>query len=196
MCACYAGRVANRAPKDHEGDHEERMEVHAGQLVPKEAARFEHNDAQRGIAAALSVPFQRRSGHGGPGGWWIAVEPEVANPGWMFLHDLAGWRRDRVPDKPRGRPVRERPDWVCEILSSNRKLDIVTKFEILARAGVRHYWLVDVDARELVVHRLEETKWVRAGAFLANEPGQRARIEPFDAVERELGVLFGDDPSE
>ncbi len=61
---------------------------------------------------------------------------------------------------------------------------------------MRHYWLVDVDARELVVHRLEGSASVRVAAFVANEPGQRARIEPFDAVELEVPVLFGDDPSE
>ena len=69
--------------------------------------------------------------------------------------------------------MRERPDWVCEILSSNRKHDTITKFEVLGRAGVRHYWLLDVDARELVVHRLEGDNWVRVGSFVANEPGQQ-----------------------
>jgi Uma2 family endonuclease len=120
----------------------------------------------------------------------------VAYPGWTFQHDLAGWRRDRVPEKLSERPVRETPDWVCEILSSNRRHDTVTKFEVLGRAGVRYYWLVDVDARELVVHRLEPAGWVRTATFLANEPGVRARIEPFDAVELEVAVLFGDEPSD
>ena len=72
----------------------------------------------------------------------------------------------------------------------------MTKFEVLARAGVSHYWLIDVDARELVVHRLEESKWVRAAAFSEVEAGQRARIEPFQAEEIEVAVLFGDDPSD
>jgi Uma2 family endonuclease len=85
---------------------------------------------------------------------------------------------------------------VCEILSSNRRHDTVTKFEVLGRAGVRHYWLVDVDARELVVHRLDPAGWLRVGAWVAAEPGLRARIEPFDAVELEVAVLFGDDPSD
>ena len=179
-----------------DGDQDERLELHGGQVVPKEAARYEHSDAQSGLAATLRLPFQRQSGRGGPGGWWIATEAEVAYPGWTFLHDLAGWRRERVPVKPSGRPVRETPDWVCEILSTNRRHDTVTKFEVLGRAGVRHYWLVDVDARELVVHRLEPAGWIRAGAWLANEPGLRARIEPFDAVEIEVAVLFGDDPGD
>jgi hypothetical protein len=180
-----------------ESDVDERLEVHAGQHVPKEAARYEHSDAQLGVGSALRGPFQRPSGRGGsPGGWWIATEAEVTYPGWTFLHDLAGWKRDRVADKPTGRPVRVVPDWVCEILSTNRKHDTVTKFDVLGAAGVRHYWLLDVDARELVVHRLDGGKWTRVAAYVANEPGQRARIEPFDALELEIAVLFGDDPSE
>jgi Uma2 family endonuclease len=187
--------VGDPARSRAEGDLDERVEVHAGQVVPKEAARFEHSDAQRGVAFALSGPFQRRSGGGGPGGWWIATEAEVAYPGWTFLHDLAGWRRERLQAKPAGRPVRQVPDWVCEVLSSNRKHDTVTKFDVLGSAGVRHYWLIDVDARELVVHRREPGGWMRVATFLSTEPGQRARIEPFDAVELEVAVLFGDDPS-
>ena len=179
-----------------DGDETERIEVHAGQTVPKEAARYEHSDAQGGLAFALRGPFQRRPGAGGPGGWWIATEPEVAYTGWTFLHDLAGWRRERVPQKPSGRPVRETPDWVCEILSTNRKHDTVTKFEVLALAGVRHYWLIDVDARELVVHRLLDTGgWMRVAAFVATEAGLRGQVEPFEAVELEIAVLFGDDPT-
>ena len=86
---------------------------------------------------------------------------------------------------------------MCEILSSNRKHDTVTKFEVLATAGVGHYWLIDVDARELVVHRLEAPRqWVRAAAYVVSEPGLRARIEPFDAQEVEVATLFGDDPSD
>jgi len=53
-----------------------------------------------------------------------------------------------------------------------------------------------VDARELVVHRLERAAWVRAAAYVAPEPGQRAHIEPFEAIETEIAVLFGDDPSD
>ena len=36
---------------------------------------------------------------------------------------------------------------------------------------------------------------VRAAAFVAPEAGERARIEPFEAEELEVAVLFGDDPS-
>lgn len=187
--------MGDPAHDDRETDADERVEVHAGRAVPKEAARYEHSDAQGGVAVAVRGPFHRPPGSGGPGGWWIATEAEVAYPGWTFLHDLAGWRRERVPSKPAGRPVQVTPDWVCEILSTNRKHDTVTKFDVLKTAGVRHYWLIDVDARELVVHRLEAGEWIRAAAFAEVEPGQRARIEPFEVEEIEVAVLFGDDPS-
>lgn len=182
-----------------DGDHDDRLEVHGGRVVLKERPRYEHSDAQAGLATALSGPFQRPFEQGGPGGWWLATEVEIAYSGWTFLHDLAGWRRDRLPTKPSGRSMHEPPDWVCEILSANpasRRLDTVTKFDVLGRAGVRHYWLMDVDARELVVHRLEPAGWLRVGAWVATEPGLRAHIEPFDAVEIEVGVLFGDDPKD
>lgn len=186
--------MANALERPESGD-DDRVEVHAGVAVPKEAARFEHADAQGGIAVAIRGPFQRPPG-GGRGGWWIAVEAEVAYPGsWVFLHDLAGWRRARVPDKPAGRPVAVAPDWVCEILSTNRRHDTVTKFEVLGRAGVGHYWLVDTEHRELVVHRRSSEGWVRVAAYRAEEPGATARIEPFETVELEIGTLFGDDPT-
>jgi len=53
----------------------------------------------------------------------------------------------------------------------------------------------DVDARELVVHRLEAAGWVRVATHIGTEPGVRARIEPFEEEELEVGVLFGDDPT-
>ncbi len=180
------------AHDDRETDADERVEVHAGRVLPKEAARYEHSDAQ---GAWPSRCEGAGPGSGGPGGWWFATEAEVAYPGWTFLPDLAGWRRERAPGKPAGGPVQVTPDWVCEILSTNRKHDTVTKFDVLKTTGVRHYRLLDVDARELVVHRLEGGAWIRAAAFAEVEPGQRARIEPFEAEEIEVAVLFGDDPS-
>ena len=53
-----------------------------------------------------------------------------------------------------------------------------------------------LDARELVVHRLDPGGWVRTAAFVATEPGTRARIEPSQAEEAEIATLFGDDPSD
>jgi len=117
----------------------------------------------------------------------------VAYPsGDCYLHDLAGWRRERVPRMPSGRPVTTLPDWVCETTSpSNWRHHTVVKFDTCFRHQVRNYWIMELDPRVLTVYRWHPDGWLR---LLAVEPGQRARLEPFEAVEFEVAVLFGDDP--
>ena len=54
-----------------------------------------------------------------------------------MVPDLAGWRRERMPDFPETAYVTLPPDWVCEVLSpSTRKLDVHGKRLIYAREGV------------------------------------------------------------
>lgn len=169
---------------------EERMyEVVRGMLVEREAARFEHGHAQMCIGSGLGR-FNRRGGDDGPGGWWIAVEVEVEyDPHEIYRHDLAGWRRDRLPGRPTGRCVPVRPDWVCEIVSpSNWAHDTVTKFQTLQAAGVPHYWVVDLEHGVLTIYRFGGK--VYEVARLA-QPGQRLRLEPFEAIELEVSALFG-----
>ena len=52
-------------------------ELVGGELIEKAAPSGEHGSAQAGIVGAIHAPFQRQSGRGGPGGWWIATEVEV-----------------------------------------------------------------------------------------------------------------------
>ena len=52
-------------------------------------------------------PFDR--GEGGPGGWWILDEPELHLGPDVLVPDLAGWRRERMPDLPEGPVVRRSP---------------------------------------------------------------------------------------
>lgn len=169
-----------------------RFELIDGEIVPREAATFEHGSAQRGTAGWTGTMFHRTS-DGPIGGWWIVTEAEVAYPsGDCYLHDVAGWRRDRLPEPPKGRPVRVLPDWVCEVLSpSNWRNDAVVKFDTCFRHRVGHYWIIDVEHRVLTVYRWHPEGYLR---LIAAEPGQRARLEPFEAVEFEVAVLFGDDP--
>jgi hypothetical protein len=49
----------------------------------------------------------------------------------------------RVPRRPTGARVSVLPDWVCEVLSSNRRKDLVEKRARLHDAGVGHSWIVD-----------------------------------------------------
>jgi hypothetical protein len=73
--------------------------------------------------------------------------------------DLVGWRRERVPDFPRERPIPHRPDWVCEILSpTTAARDRGPKRDVYRSAGVPRYWLLDVANRTITVLRLDQRR--------------------------------------
>jgi Uma2 family endonuclease len=171
-------------------EDERRHELIEGSIVEKGAATGEHGAAQRKLSAYVD-PFDRRPGGRWPGGWWFATEVDVYfDPANTFRPDVVGWRRERVPERPRGIPIMERPDWVCEILSTNRRNDNVKKRRVYHRYQVPHYWIIDPEEETLTVHR-----WMQEGylGILVAERGERVRAEPFDAILLQVGVLFGDD---
>jgi Uma2 family endonuclease len=89
-------------------------------------------------------------------------------------------------------PVRARPDWVCEVVSpKNASNDTVRKLRLYQQVSLPHYWLADPRDATLTVMR-----WTEAGytTVLAAQRGERVRAEPFDAIEIDVGTLFGDDP--
>ena len=91
-------------------DDPDRLEIVDGVIVEKAAPSMEHSWAETKLVAATD-PFNRKPGSRGPGGWWIVTEIHVEYPrGEVYCHDVAGWRRDRVPVRPTGWPIRVRPD--------------------------------------------------------------------------------------
>jgi Uma2 family endonuclease len=173
-----------------DGDHA--FEVVHGSLVEKAAPSGEHGDAQLGLGAVLRRNFHRRSGGGVPGGWWILSEVDVEfDTHDIYRPDLVGWRRERMPERPSGRPILVRPDWVCEIISpSNARTDLLTKFQVLQKCGVPHYWTVDPEQQLLTVHR-----WTAQGYLVALRAtkGDLVRAEPFEAIELRVGEMFGEE---
>ena len=112
----------------------------------------------------------------------------------VYVPDVSGWRRDRVPQRPTGRPVRERPDWVCEVLSpANARQDLVTKLRSYHACAIPHYWIVDPERQLLTVHRHASAGYV---TVLSATRDETVRAEPFEAVDLVVGTLFGDDPPE
>ena len=171
-----------------------RAEVIEGVVVPRAAPRFEHSDAQSAIDTEVRVRFRRPPGDGDrPGGWWIVTEAEVEyETHEVYRHDVAGWRRERVPERPSGRPVRIRTDWACEVLSpSNAANDTVRKFRTLHRCGVPFYWIVDVEHGTITVPQWQESGYL---TVVVGQRGETLRLPPFDAVELDVGVLLGNDP--
>jgi Uma2 family endonuclease len=111
--------------------------------------------------------------------------------GEVYCHDVAGWRRDRVPERPARWPVGIRPDWVCEIVSpKHEKQDLVDKPRVLHASEVPHYRVLDPEEQILLVHR-----WSADGDIVVQRAaaGEMVRAEPFHAIEIRVGALFGDD---
>ncbi|KYF87523.1 hypothetical protein BE18_20935 [Sorangium cellulosum] len=161
-------------------------------VFPRPAPR--HARASSRLGGKLSGPFDL--GEGGPGGWHILDEPELHfsdpnAPGEIdaLVPDLAGWRVERMPELPQTAYFELAPDWICEVLSpSTEEVDRDEKMPIYAREGVRHAWLVDPIARTLEVYVLgEDRRW---GPAMVHRDAARVRVEPFDAIELDLSVLW------
>jgi Uma2 family endonuclease len=118
----------------------------------------------------------------------ILHEPELHFRNDVLVPDLAGWRRERMPEAPDEAYITLAPDWVCEVLSpATEPLDRGKKLHIYARENVAHVWLVDPLRRMLEVLSLESGTWT-ALAVLEDSGG--ARAAPFEAIELELGELW------
>ena len=106
------------------------------------------------------------------------------------MPDLAGWRRERMPEIPAGVAFTILPDWVCEILSpATRKLDRTAKRDRYWAAGVGHHRLVDPDERTLEAFALQHDAWVLAASRVDDDA---VRLAPFEAVSYSLGALWPD----
>ena len=161
-------------------------EVVDGTLYTHPRPAMPHALATLALATDLSSPYQ--FGRGGPGGWWITFEPELHLGEAIVVPDLAGWRRERMPEYPDTAYVTLAPDWVCEVLSpSTRRLDLHQKRPTYAREGVHHLWLVDPADRSLEAFELHEGQWLLIASAKDEDP---ISIRPFDAITFSLADLW------
>lgn len=164
-------------------------EIIDGELYTQPRPAPRHAHASSRLGAEVTYPFDL--GRNGPGGWIILDEPELhlgPRPQ-IIVPDLAGWRRERMPELPETAWFELAPDWVCEVLSPTTALhDRIRKMPIYAEYQVQHLWLVDPLQKTLEAYRLQAGKWLLLGAWAEDDT---ARIEPFEAIELTLTVLWG-----
>lgn len=167
-----------------------RFELVRGTLIEKAAPTFEHGLAQSGVDRTVGSRFGRRGGPGGPGGWWFLVELDVLLGEDVLRPDVCGFRRERLAEKPRQRPLPLAPDWVCEVLSpSTASSDRVDKLQVYFRAGVPHYWLLDPVEGTLEVYRRTDLAYALVQTA---KRGQRVNPEPFESETFEVDELLGE----
>ena len=146
-----------------------------------------------GPATAVGSALGRRLGVAfddgdGPGGWVILWEPELHLLEDIVVPDLAGWRLERMSMVPDAAFFTIAPDWICEVLSpSTEKTDRAEKMPLYAASGVHHAWFVHPRRRTLEAFRLRDGAWV---SIAVHDDTDRARIEPFEAIELELPRIW------
>lgn len=148
-----------------------RYEVIEGELYMSPAPRTKHQrisarlqfamtkfaQAQH-LGEVLNAPIDVRLG-------------DLANP---VQPDILFIRQDRL-DIIREEWVEGAPDLIVEILSPGNWLDDRrTKYRVYALAGVREYWIVDPDKRQIEVFALRGSDYEILGRF---GPGERAASE-------------------
>jgi Uma2 family endonuclease len=160
-------------------------EIVDGELYTSPRPASPHARAASRLGARLD-PFD--SGSSGPGGWIILYEPELHLGGNVLVPDLAGWRRERMPEMPDVAAFELAPDWICEILSpSTEGLDRSLKMPQYRKASVAFAWLIDPGARSLEIYRLQDRDWHLDNRFQGETP---VRAAPFDAVPLDLAALW------
>ena len=161
-------------------------EVISGTLHTHPRPAPAHALARSSLGDELVSPFAK--GRGGPGGWWIIDEPELHFAEDIVVPDLAGWRRERMPELPGTAHFTLAPDWVCEVLSnSTRKVDLHEKRPVYAREGIGCLWFIEPTDRTLEAFELHDGQWLLIASAKDDEP---VGIRPFDAITFNLGDLW------
>jgi Uma2 family endonuclease len=163
-----------------------------GTLYAQARPALPHAQAASALGGLLMGTFGRRFGNNGdggqPGGWWILDEPELHFGADVLVPDIAGWRRERMPEVPDVPWFELAPDWVCEVASpSTRRIDRSLKLDLYHRAGVEHVWLVEPEDRFIEVYRRTEEGWLLVGHHAGDD---EPRIEPFEAMPLMLAELW------
>ncbi|MEZ5451514.1 MAG: Uma2 family endonuclease [Thiothrix sp.] len=168
---------------------DERIELINGEIIKRPMARSEHALVQSGLSDEI-LPFKRKDGIGG---WWIMTEISVHyHEHHCPTHDLAGWRKERVPARPTG-IMETLPDWVCEITSpGHERKDLFTNFIALQRYQVPYYWVISPEDRTLIAYQLVGEHYHVVFSAECNDSGRfrGMKIPPFTAGEIDLGYVF------
>jgi Uma2 family endonuclease len=161
-------------------------EILDGELHTQPRPAPKHAVVASGLGGELFLPFHK--GRGGPGGWRIITEPELHLNGDIMVPDLAGWRRERMPELPETAWFDLAPDWACEVLSpSTARKDRVLKMPKYARYGVAHFWLIDPLLQTLEVYERRGGRWL---LLVTLNDADKVRVAPFDALEFSLADLW------
>jgi Uma2 family endonuclease len=161
-------------------------EIIDGELHVQPRPAPKHALASSYLGSDLVGPYGK--GRGGPGGWWIIDEPEIHLGSDVFVPDIAGWKKERMPLLPKTAYFDLSPDWICEVISqSTARKDRVLKMPLYAKNKVQYIWLIEPTTQILEAYQLEGQYWKLIGTFAE---GDKVSIAPFSEISIDLSFLW------
>jgi len=163
-----------------------------GEVFYKALPSGEHAYLSSHLFRILANSFNKKPHPSETGGWWIMSEVSVFFPisGCILQPDIAGWKRDRVPERPKGYPVRITPDWTCEVCQTTRKKDTTTVPKVLGENHVPWYWFFDIEVENLQVFKGNDRGRYELMHSVFPDSGLVC-LEPFQDLKLDCQVLFG-----
>ncbi|MDI3286147.1 Uma2 family endonuclease [Polyangium sp. 15x6] len=166
---------------------EQIAEIIDGELHVQPGQHLLHCLAKTRLIQQL-VPLPSR--HGEPDGWVLLSNPVLhfgPRPD-KLQPDLAGWRRERMPEIPDVEALTLTPDWICEVLwPETYPRERARKIRVYRREGVAHLWLVSPRDRMAEVYQLTSEGYLQVEVY---EGDVCERIAPFHEIELDLGALW------
>lgn len=85
-----------------------------------------------------------------------------------------------------GEDYAEKPDLVAEVVSKDRRRDLVEKRRDYAKAGIAEYWMIDQEKQQVTVLALRAGKYVVSGEFKMNQRAASRVLKGFEIDVRKL----------
>lgn len=160
-------------PKDHKMTAEEyfstpetnkHMELRDGVLIEFATPTPEHQDIAGGLYAEIRSFIRTNGGSCKPFISPLDVKLDdynVVQPDVFVICD---------PSKYDDKRCYGAPDWVIEVLSTNRKDDLVDKFVLYQKFGVREYWIIDPKNEKTLVYFFEKSDFPNIYTFDTDIP--------------------------
>ncbi|MBF0099990.1 MAG: Uma2 family endonuclease [Desulfobacterales bacterium] len=157
-----------------------------GELIVMPRPSPKHAGTLSNLTIEIGPPY--KLGRGGPGGWIILDEPEIKLGQDIFVPDLAGWKKEKLPQPPSTNYISVPPDWICEVLSpSTEKTDRARKMPIYAQFQVGHLWLIDPIEKILEIFKLIHNQWTVLSIYAEDD---KVKGEPFQEIDIDLKNLW------
>jgi Uma2 family endonuclease len=167
----------------HTPDDGKRYEILEGELVVTDSPTTAHQQIVGNLFEVL-----RQAQRGGHGRAYIGpVDVVLHDTEAVVVPDVVFIAKDRLAIV-KEKAIIGAPDLIVEILSpSTRNRDLVLKLRQYANHGVRWYWVIDPDRREVRVFEWKDGAYEEHGVL---RPGAKLSSPLFPGVETDVADVF------